>query len=177
MNTEQIRNQVYACLDSLGIAYRTLKHAPAATMADCAAVSAALGATECKNYFLTTKRRNVFCLYLAPPEARFVTSEISRQAGTARLSFANESDMALLLSTYPGAVSPMGLIFDAEDRVRVLMDAALYDAEELAFHPCDNTESLAMKTSDFLNIFLPSLSKTPTKVGGAVEPPVNCCHA
>ena len=85
--------------------------------------------------------------------------------------------MALLLSTYPGAVRPMGLIFDAEDRVRVLMDAALYDTEELAFHPCDNTESLAMKTFDFLNIFLPSLSKTPTKVGGAVEPPVNCCHA
>lgn len=165
MNTDRIREEVYAYLDALGISYRTLKHAPAATMADCAAVSAALGATECKNYFLTTKRRNVFCLYLAPPDARFVTSEISRQAGVARLSFAGEADMAALLSTYPGAVSPMGLIFDSENRVRVLLDEALLGASELAFHPCDNTESLAMKTGDFLNIFLPSLSKAPIMVG------------
>ena len=82
-----------------------------------------------------------------------------------------------MLRERPGSVSPFGLIFDSAAPVRLLMDSALAKLPELAFHPCDNTESLAMKTSDFLNIFLPSLSKTPTKVGGAVEPPVNCCHA
>lgn len=161
LNTESARDAVYAYLDSLGISYRSMHHAPAATMADCEAVSAALGATECKNYFLTTKSHKIFCLLLTRPNARFKTADVSKQAGTPRLSFADENDMACLLSTYPGAVSPMGLIFDSENRVRLLVDSALRTAGELAFHPCDNSESLAMKTVDFLNLFLPALKKSP----------------
>lgn len=55
----------------------------------------------------------------------------------------------------------MGLIFDSENRVRLLVDSALRTAGELAFHPCDNSESLAMKTVDFLNLFLPALKNPP----------------
>ena len=161
MDMLDTRAAVYAHLNALGIDYQSLHHAPARTMADCEGVSEALGAMECKNYFLTTKSRKVYCLALVRPNARFKTSDISKQAGTPRLSFANEDDMSRLLSTYPGAVSPMGLIFDVDHQVRLLMDSALRETDFLAFHPCDNTQSLAMATADFLNVFLPSLHKTP----------------
>ncbi len=159
MNTLETKNAVYAHLNALGIDYKTLHHAPAKTMADCEGVSEALGATECKNFFLTTKSKKVYCLALTRPNARFKTSDISKQAGTPRLSFADSQDMERLLSTYPGAVSPMGLIFDVNHQVRLLMDTGLRETEEIAFHPCDNTESLAMKTDDFLNRFLPSVQR------------------
>ena len=161
MNTESASSAVYETLNALHISYRTLHHAAARTMADCAGVSAALGATECKNFFLTTKSHKIFALALTRPDVRFQTSSVSKQAGTPRLTFANEADMQHFLHTYPGAVSPMGLIFDTENQVRVLIDEGLRDCESLAFHPCDNTESLAMRTSDFLNVFLPFLHKTP----------------
>lgn len=158
---ESMKNEVYARLDAMGIPYRRMAHEAAYTMEDCAAVDAKLGAVSCKNYFLTTKSRKVYCLCLVRPNAKFRTADISRQAGTPRLSFADEAAMAELLRTFPGAVTPMGLMFDPENRVRLLVDSALVGAGDLGFHPCDNTETLAMADSDFFGRFLPAVGHAP----------------
>lgn len=146
---------IYQTLDEMGIAYERYAHEAAFHIEDCADLDAKIGAVTCKNYFLTTKSKKVHCLCLVRPSARFRTSDVSKQAGTPRLSFADENAMRDLLHTYPGAVSPMGLIFDAENRVRLLVDSGLLAEEKLAFHPCDNTETLAMSAKDFFEVFLP----------------------
>lgn len=155
------KEQIYALLDRLGIRYRTAMHAQAMTMEDCALVDAQLGAVSCKNYFLTTKSKKYYCLCVVRPNARLRTSDISKQAGTPRLSFADEDDMVALLHTHPGSVSPMGLMFDPENRIRLLVDSALVDGGELAFHPCDNTETIAMAAEDFFGCFLPAVQHEP----------------
>ena len=66
-----------------------------------------------------------------------------------------------ILGLIPGAVTPLGLIFDADDSVKLLMDRALRDEARLIFHPCVNTASVAMSTRDFLEVFLPAVRKTP----------------
>ena len=155
---------IYARLDAMGIAYARQSHAPANHIADCVEITRSMGATVCKNYFLNTKGRKHFCLCLARPNARFVTSDISRQAGTPRLMFGGEEDLLRLLHTRPGSVSPMGLVFDEGAQVRFLMDRGLLELPKLAFHPCDNTQTLAMTTADFLNRFLPGVSHDVTYV-------------
>ena len=159
MTNEEIRSAVYAKLEELGIEYRSVSHPPAATMADCVSVSDQLGAVNCKNYFLTTKSRKHWCLCIVRPEAKLRTADISKQVGTPRLTFAGEEDLLEKLNVRPGSVSPMGLIFDSAKEVRLLADRGLVQQEELAFHPCDNTQSLAMKTSDFFDVFLPAVGK------------------
>ena len=156
-----VRAEVYAKLKALGIPCRCVRHAPAAGADECAVVSQALGALVCKNYFLTTKSRKHWRLCIVRPEARLRTADISRQAGTPRLSFAGDEDLLEMLHVRPGSVSPMGLMFDSAREVRVLVDRALADAPELAFHPCDNTETLAMSSRDFFEIYLPAVGKTP----------------
>lgn len=156
--------QVYAYLDSLGIAYDTLTHPEVHTIGDSAPVDEALHSLTAKNYFLCTKNKKNFYLCLVRPNVRFHTADISKQVGSARLSFADADSMARLLRVYPGAVSPMGLIFDAGHRVRLIVDRGLTEYERLTFHPCENTQSLAMGTGDFLNVFLPSLGVTPLYV-------------
>ena len=69
--------------------------------------------------------------------------------------------MVQLLHTHPGSVSPMGLLFDPENRIRLLMDSALPEHDELAFHPCDNTETIAMPAADFFEKFLPAVNHAP----------------
>lgn len=145
----------------MGIAYDAIRHEAVHTIEDCAAGDAALNALTVKNYFLTTKNHKNFYLCLVRPNARFRTSDISRQAHSSRLSFANEDEMQRLLRVHPGAVSPMGLIFDGEKQVHLLVDAGLKDTERIAFHPCDNTRTLAMAGKDFFNIFLPALGYEP----------------
>lgn len=157
----ETRAAIYAKLDALGIRWRSIQHAPAASAAECAAVSEALGALVCKNYFLTTKSRKHWRLCIVRPEARLRTADISRQAGTPRLTFAEEDDLLRMLHARPGSVSPMGLMFDSAQEVRVLVDRALAQAPELAFHPCDNTETLALSSRDFFEIYLPAVGKTP----------------
>jgi len=69
--------------------------------------------------------------------------------------------MERLLRVHPGAVSPMGLMFDGERQVRLLVDSGLRDVEKIAFHPCDNTCTLAMTAADFFDKFLPGIGCTP----------------
>ena len=155
---------VFAFLDGLGIEYRAIEHPPAYTMADCAALDARLGALTVKNIFLTTKNRKRFYLCITRPEARFHTADISRQAGSSRLSFAPEELLYERLRCHGGSASPLGLIFPEAREVGLLTDAALRDAPALAFHPCDNTRTVAMAGRDFFGVFLPAAGVTATDV-------------
>ena len=157
----EIAREVFARLDAMGIEYETIEHPAVHTIEECAATDALLGAVTVKNYFLTTKNRKRFFLCLVRPEARFCSSDISRQAESSRLSFASEEDLLSRLRVHPGAVSPMGLLFDAARDVELLVDRALPRMEKLAFHPCDNTRTLAMRGEDFFGRFLPALGRSP----------------
>ena len=161
----EISQAVFKRLDELGIGYRLVSHRPLFHIEECAEAGELLGAMVCKNYFLTTKSHNAYCLCVVRPNARLRTADVSKQAGTARLSFAGEEDLLRLLRTRPGSVSPLGLMFDAENRVRLLLDGGLLAQRELAFHPCDNTQTLVMATSDFVERFLPAVGHAPEMVG------------
>ncbi len=159
-----VAEAVFAFLDGAGIAYRAVAHAPANTMADCAAIDAALGALTPKNIFLTTKNRRRFYLCLCRPEARFVTSDISKQIGSSRLSFAPEAMLYERLRCHGGSASPMGLIFPEASGVGLIVDRALRGEGTLAFHPCDNTQTLAMAGEDFFARFLPAVGVAAVEV-------------
>lgn len=64
----------------------------------------------------------------------------------------------------PGAVSVMGLLFDTERRVRLLIDRELLSQPYIACHPCENTSSLRIATADILNVFLPYTGHSYTEV-------------
>lgn len=55
----------------------------------------------------------------------------------------------------PGAVSVMGLMNDKEMHVNLLIDEEILAEEYLGCHPCVNTSSLRLRTSDVLHKFLP----------------------
>ncbi len=159
-----VQRQVYAALDAMGIAYDAIRHDAAAHIAQCMDVMRSLNAVVVKNIFLCPRNQSRFYLLLTRPDAKLRTGDISAQAGSSRLSFAPEDRLAALLHEHPGSISPMGLIFDEAHAVTVLVDDALLGAERLAFHPCDNTESLAMSGRDFFDAFLKRLGYAPVPV-------------
>ena len=160
MNEDVVRS-VLAALDGLGIPYDRIDHAPAASIEACRPLAERLNAPILKNLFLTTRRRGGWYLLVMRPDAPFRSGEVSRQAGTSRLCFAPEEPLHMLLREMPGSISPLGLLFDEERQVTLLMDSGLKRERRLAFHPCLNTHSLAMATGDFLNVFLPAVGRTP----------------
>lgn len=145
----------FALLDELGVPYRRVEHDAAETMELCAAISDKLGARICKNLFLCNRQQTAFFLLTMPENKPFYTKELSHQIGSSRLSFAPPDKMEELLGCTPGSASVLGLMHDTERRVRLLIDRDVAEAEVFACHPCDNTGSLAVKTSDLLEKFLP----------------------
>ena len=153
---EPVQIRVLSALDQMGIRYDLISHPPASTIDECLAVQKRLRGVVPKNLFLTTRRGQDYYLCLVRPSAQFKSGEVSRQAGTSRLCFAPEQPLWELLCARPGSVSPMGLLFDTQRRVRLLVDGALRDEPRLIFHPCLNTFSLAMCGEDFFGVFLPA---------------------
>lgn len=152
-----VKEDVLAALGALGIPYELLEHAPVHTMEDCKAAEEALGGVMPKNLFLTPRNHASHHLLIARAEAPFRTSRVSRQLGVSRLSFATAEELMDMLRTLPGAISPMGLLFDGEKKVHLAIDRALRGEERLLFHPCVNTATLAISGADFFGRLLPAL--------------------
>ena len=151
-------------LESLGIAYDRVTSDPADNMEKCAAVSAVLGMPICKNLFLCNAQKTKFYLLLMPGHKKFKTKVLSKQIGSARLSFADDDHMKEYLKLTPGSVSVMGLMNDPEGHVKLLIDSDVLKDEYFGCHPCINTSSLKIKTSDILEKFLPAVHHEPTIV-------------
>lgn len=149
--------QVYNFLDSLGIEYKRVDHEPLMTMEACEEVDRFIGIKMCKNLFLCNRQKTDFYLLLMPGEKPFKTKFLSKQIGTARLSFADGEQMEEYLNITPGSLSLMGLIFDKEKKVHLVIDKEVLDEEYFGCHPCINTSSLAMLTSDVKEKILPAL--------------------
>ena len=84
----------------------------------------------------------------------FRSSDISKQAGSSRLHFAEPEYMERFLDTTPGSASVMGLINDRENTVQLLVDHDVISADYVGCHPCINTSSLCISSEDVFGRFL-----------------------
>ena len=151
---EEKEIKVYDLLERLGIEYLRTDHEAAGTIADCLEVDQVLGITICKNLFLCNRQKTAFYLLVMPGKKSLQTKELSKQIPTSRLSFASAEDMEKYLNVTPGSATIMGLIFDPENRVQLLVDEEVLQDEEFACHPCVNTSSIKMKTTDVFGKYL-----------------------
>ena len=157
------RATILAILDKLQIEYTYFEHTHADTMEDCAIIDRQYGidAVHCKNLFLANRQGTSHYLLLTQGDKPFRTADVSRQMCVSRLSFGKEDKLWEYLGTTPGAVTPLGLIFDKEREVTLVMDRDLLNADSIIFHPCENTSSVIMKRNDFMDKFLKHAGHIP----------------
>ena len=146
--------RTYDVLNELGIEFARLDHEPADNPEICAEIEEALGARICKNLFLANRQRTKFYLLMIPEYKVFRSSDISRQAGSSRLHFAEPEYMEDMIHTTPGSASVMGLMFDTDHKVQLLVDEDVLKAEYVGCHPCINTSSLRIRSADIFGKFL-----------------------
>ena len=155
---------VYDKLEELGISFTRVDHDHADTMEDCLLIERTLGARICKNLFLCNRQKTDFYLLLIPGDKVFKTKELSKQIGSARLSFASAEYMEKYLDITPGAVSIMGLMNDKDNVVRLLVDEDLLKEEWIGCHPCVNTSSIRVKTKDMFDTVMKAMHHEMTVV-------------
>ena len=147
----------YDFLEGLGIEYQRVDHDAADTMEICEEIDKSLGAVICKNLFLCNRQQTAFYLLMIPADKVFKTKDISAQIGSSRLSFATAEHMEKYLNITPGSVSVLGLMNDLDNAVTLLIDKDVLNDEYFGCHPCINTSSLKIKTSDLIEKIIPAL--------------------
>lgn len=154
----------YNILEQLNIPYLRLDHDATASIEDCDEVDALLDIKICKNLFLCNGSKSDFYLLIMPGTKKFITKDLCRQLECSRLSFASAEYMEQYLNLTPGSVTILGLMYDKEHKVKLLIDKEVIETEYVGCHPCINTSSLKIKTSDILDKFLAFTGHIPVIV-------------
>jgi len=158
-----VEAEVYARLRAMGVAFEKVEHAPVHTIEDCRVAEELLGGIVPKNLFLTPRNESAFYLLLTRAE-NFRTADVSKKIGSSRLSFASAERLMEKMRTLPGAISPMGLLFPEAREVKLIVDRELLSLPRLLFHPCVNTATLSMSSTDFFEKFLPGAGHAPIMI-------------
>ena len=156
------KNTIMETVRALHVPYEYHEHAAAHTMADCLALPyAAEDVTFCKNLLLCNTPKTAFYLYVTMPDKPFRTGDVSKRLGSSRLSFAPPECLMDMLHLESGSLSPLGLWFDTDQRIRLAFDKDVQREGRIAFHPCDNTATVLFDQQVFWDQVVPALAHEP----------------
>jgi Ala-tRNA(Pro) deacylase len=162
---------LFAYLDTLGIAHRTLSHPPVFTVEQSKALRGRIDGAHTKNLFLRDKKNNVY-LVVALESTQIELKGLHRVLGAnGRFSFGSADLLKELLGVVPGSVTPFAVINDTQGRVTVILDAAMMEYDVLNYHPLQNTMTTTISRADLLK-FLEAAGHPARieRISGAPEP-------
>jgi len=144
--------QLFDHLAQLGIAQRTVEHAPVFTVEEAKALRGDLPGHHVKNLFLRNKKQEMW-LVVALEDRAIDLKRLGEALGAGRLSFGSAERLRRHLGVEPGSVTPLALINDRERLVKLVLDRGLSDAAPVNVHPLVNTMTTAMAPADLLRFF------------------------
>jgi Ala-tRNA(Pro) deacylase len=106
-------------------------------------------ATQVKNLFLRNKKGDRQYLVILSIDKQADLRQLVKIIGDDRFSFGSPERLMATLGVTPGSVSPFGLLHEASQHVRVIVDQDLRAADRLIFHPNLNTASVTISVADF----------------------------
>ena len=156
------RDSLLAWMADHGIAHTTYNHPAVFRVEEGLELKAALPGLHTKNLFLKDKKGQLW-LISAAQDTVIDLKRAPALMGSDRLSFGNEALMYETLGVRPGSVTALGLINDTKRRVRFVLDARLWAADIVNFHPLTNTATTALAQDDFRR-FLSLIGRDPVVV-------------
>lgn len=155
-----LETKVYQELERLGIKYERVDNDTVETMEECIEISDKLGA-EIRKTIICRNKKKEFYLVILPADKRFNSKLFSDMMRTPKVSFASAEEMEEIIGLTPGEASVMGILNDADGKIKVVIDKAVADDEWFACNPGANTTHIRFKTKELLNNFLPAEGHKP----------------
>ena len=158
----ETQRRVYAALERLAIPFGRIDNDPAVTMEDCIAIDQALGVPTVKTLLLCNRQQTVFYLYVMPGDKPFSTKDFGAALQISRVSFAPAAMLQEFLGTEVGATTPLSLVADTENRVRLIIDKAATAPESVGCPDGTTTCYMRIRTADLLEKYIPATRHVPT---------------
>jgi Ala-tRNA(Pro) deacylase len=160
-------DDLFAALDTLGIAHATVTHPPLFTVEQSQALRGQIPGGHTKNLFLKDKKGALF-LVVASEEATIELKSLHHKLEAGRFSFGSAELLREVLGVEPGSVTPLAAINDTTRRVSVILDAGLMKHATLNCHPLVNTMTTSLAAADLVR-FLEATGHPPRIVAVAAE--------
>lgn len=142
MSVNYGKQEIYALLESRGIAYEALEHEAVYMMEDMDRAGITTKGGVCKNLFLRDAKGKNHFLVTVPEGRRVDLKALSEKLGSTKLSFASAERLSTYLGVAQGCVSPFGVLNDESCSVTVIFDQSLQLSKAVGIHPNDNTASV-----------------------------------
>ncbi|MDE7381381.1 MAG: hypothetical protein K2N03_04550 [Muribaculaceae bacterium] len=156
----ELQKRVYEKLETLGIDFMRVENEPAVTMEDCKAIDKAFGNPTVKTVFLTNRQKTALYLYVMPAEKPFITKEFGAALSIPRVSFASTEMLMDILGTPHGAASPLSLLTDPENKVRIILDHEIMEMKRISVTDTTLHGFISMPPEELRSIFIPSTGHT-----------------
>jgi Ala-tRNA(Pro) deacylase len=144
--------QLFARLDQLGIAHRTVAHPPVFTVEEAKALRGNRPGHHIKNLFLRNKKEEMW-LVVALEDRAIDLKRLGEILEAGRLSFGSAERLKRHLGVDPGSVTPLALVNDEARAVRLVLDRGVADGGPINAHPLVNTMTTALSPGDLLRFF------------------------
>ncbi len=144
--------QLFARLDQLGIAHRTVEHPPVFTVEEAKALRGNLPGHHIKNLFLRNKKEEMW-LVVALEDRAIDLKRLGDALGAGRLSFGSADRLKRYLGVEPGSVTPLAVANDEAHAVRLVLDRGIANGGPVNAHPLVNTMTTALAPADLLRFF------------------------
>ena len=147
------KHEIYRLLSENGVWHEITEHKAVYNMDEVADIDLPYPEAECKNLFVRDKKKREYYLISVKGDKRVNLKKFREKYNTKPLGFASEDDLMNILGLIPGAVTPLGLLNDTDDKVILYLDQDFFKGEHLiGVHPNDNTATVWMKTDDLTDI-------------------------
>jgi len=138
-----------------GISYTVFHHPAVYTSAEADVYTANLPGFRAKNLFLSNNNETRHYLYICHENQRANLKQLAKIMNDSRLRFGNERNLVDFLGITAGAISLLALVNDPFNRIRVIIEDEVLQAESVQLHPLVNTATVIISREglkEFLSV-------------------------
>ena len=145
------KKEIYSYFENKNISYEVVEHKAVFNMKDLEDVELPYPECDAKNLFVRDDKKRNYYLITVKGDKRVDLKAFRRQNGLRALSFASEEELSNIMGLIPGAVTPLGILNDNENKVHFYLDKE-FAGKKIAVHPNDNTATIYMQADDLIRL-------------------------
>ncbi len=157
---ESAQERLFKRFLALGIVSHPVPYPAHKTVEEGKLLRGKMAGTFTKNLLLKDKKDRYFLIAVHEDRVLNLKTLHLRIGAKGQLSFASTERMVELLEVVSGALTPLALINDTANRVTMVVDSSLLEADRVNFHPLIHTESVGLKPGELL-AFIRSCEREP----------------
>lgn len=129
------------------IEYKIHTHPPFFTVIESNKIEIHIPGMHCKTLFVKDEKGNFYLIGMNA-DKRLNTKNLRGHLRVRKLHFASPLELDRELKVKPGSVSIFNLVNSTNKNINLIIDAEVWQAKIVGFHPNTNTETLEIKHKD-----------------------------